>query len=64
MRRKKSIPLPDPENAGFEYSCPTAAWDGMTRIIPIGESDDKVDEARKEILPHRTEYFGENTKQP
>ena len=62
MRRKKSIPLPDPANEGFEYSCPTATWDGMTRIIPIGESDDNADEARKEIYPYRPEYLGEGKK--
>lgn len=62
MRRKKSIPLPDPGNEGFEYSCPTATWDGMTRIIPIGDGDDKVDESYKEIIPHRHEYLGEDKK--
>ena len=52
MRRKKSIPLPAPGNEGFEYSCPTASWDGVTRIIPIGESGDNV-------IP---EYLGEGKK--
>ena len=62
MRRKKSIPLPAPGNEGFEYSCPTASWDGVTRIIPIGESGDNVDEAYKDVYPYIPEYLGEGKK--
>lgn len=53
MRRKKSIPVPDPEKQGLEYVCPSASWSDMTGLIPAGDNDDPVDEAYKEILPYR-----------
>lgn len=60
MRRKKSIPVPDPEKQGLEYVCPSASWGDMTGLIPTGESDDKVDEAYKDVYPYRPEYGGDS----
>lgn len=56
MRRKKSIPVPDPEKTELEYICPSASWGDMTGLIPAGESDDKVDEVYKDLYPYRPEY--------
>ncbi|SEL45387.1 hypothetical protein SAMN02910353_02649 [Ruminococcus sp. YRD2003] len=62
MRRKKSIPVPEPEKQELEYVCPSASWGDMTGLIPAGECDDKVDEAYKELFPYRPEYLGEANK--
>ncbi|MBP5361680.1 MAG: hypothetical protein J6Y71_01425 [Ruminococcus sp.] len=55
MRRKKSIPLPEPDKQGFEYECPSAYWGDMTGIITTGEIDKKVDKVYKDIHPPRPE---------
>ena len=55
MRRKKSIPLPEPDKQGFEYECPSAYWGDMTGIITTREIDKKVDKVYKDIHPPRPE---------
>ena len=63
MRRKKSIPLPDPNMQGFEYSCPSASWDGVTELTPpADESVDMVDKARNEFFHSHHEYRGDGKK--
>ncbi|MBQ8959934.1 MAG: hypothetical protein IJ071_01810 [Ruminococcus sp.] len=54
-RRKKGIPLPDPEKPDLEYVCPAASWGDMTGLIPEGSSDSSKRSAYQELYPYMPE---------
>ena len=47
-RKKREIPVPDPED-DEEYICPSASWGDMTGLIPYAAGD-KADRLAYEAL--------------
>ena len=61
-RRKKSIPVPDPDKQGLEYVCPWASWCDMTGLIPANTGDDPADESYGDLYQYLPEYEGKGKK--
>jgi hypothetical protein len=60
-RKKREIPVPDPENAE-EYICPSASWGDITGIIPLAAGDSTQSGPYEEVYPYLSEYVGEDKK--
>ncbi|HOR22503.1 MAG TPA: hypothetical protein PLY43_07240 [Ruminococcus sp.] len=54
-RRKKGIPVPDPEKPDLEYVCPAASWGDMTGLIPAGSPEKDQRGAYQELYPYLPE---------
>ena len=60
-RKKREIPVPDPEN-DEEYICPSASWGDITGLVPFAAVDSTQSGAYEEIYPYLSEYVGEDKK--
>lgn len=54
----KKIPVPEPENQGLEYVCPSASWGDMTGLIPANNDPQTISEEYEELYPYLPEYEG------
>ncbi|MBR6997156.1 MAG: hypothetical protein IKH96_14250 [Ruminococcus sp.] len=54
-RKKREIPVPDPEN-DKEYICPSASWGDITGIIPLAAGDSTQSGPYEEVYPYPSGY--------
>lgn len=60
-RKKREIPVPEPENAE-EYICPSASWGDITGLVPFAAENSDQHGSYSEIYPYISEYVGEDKK--
>ncbi len=60
-RKKREIPVPDPEN-DKEYICPSASWGDITGLVPFAAENSDQHGSYSEIYPYISEYVGEDKK--
>lgn len=61
-KRKKHIPVPEPEKQELEYVCPSASWGDMTGLIPADTDTDGSAESYGDLYPYLPEYGGNSDR--
>jgi hypothetical protein len=51
-KKKKNIPVPDPEKSELEYTLPSASMSDMTGLIPVSAEDDEERESYSDVIPY------------
>ena len=59
MRKKREIPVPDPNAGGLEYVCPAASWGDMTGLIPSSPVHGSENDSYADVYPFKPAYGGE-----
>ena len=59
-KRRKNIPVPDPEKQDLEYVCPSASWGDMTGLIPAETGDDSSRGSYSSLYNYLPEYEGKS----
>ena len=51
-KKKKNIPLPEPEQSELEYTLPSASMSDMTGLIPANAADENNRDSYSDIIPY------------
>jgi hypothetical protein len=51
-KKKKNIPVPDPEKSELEYTLPSASMSDMTGLIPANITDEDDRESYSDVIPY------------
>lgn len=51
-KKKKNIPVPDPEKSELEYTLPSASMSDMTGLIPASAEDEEERESYSDVIPY------------
>ncbi|MBR1824281.1 MAG: hypothetical protein IJ779_08630 [Ruminococcus sp.] len=51
-KKKKNIPVPDPERSELEYTLPSASMSDMTGLIPADITDEGERDSYNDVIPY------------